>query len=223
MADAEIVELLLQDPKIKRTQTVGIVPSDDRTQGFIGPSGTIYVSLDGHEDTAREIGLTVYDLLSAGFVRFEPGFGGRSEMNIHYHNFGNLSSAQRSIISEMLAPYDEARFTTYDSGSDEIQRALFTQAGKNVVLSQDQPLENPSSPESIARSLEKADRDHTAWLKAYRDKTKALPEGTNIGGWVKETVAGDVFWRKGRRYVVDVVVEAGSKKTDEVLAKFQAA
>jgi hypothetical protein len=89
--------------------------------------------------------------------------------------------------------------------------------GRNFRFGQE--LENPSSPESIAKSLEKAEKDHAAWLKSYRDRTSILPDGTTIGGWIKETIAGDVFWRKGRRYVVDVVVEIGAKKTDKVLAE----
>lgn len=81
--------------------------------------------------------------------------------------------------------------------------------------------EHENLAESIARSLEQAQRDHAAHLRRFREAVAALPEGTTIRRWRKVTIAGDVFWTKtvrGReRHVVDVLVEVGQPAIEKAL------
>ena len=73
--------------------------------------------------------------------------------------------------------------------------------------------------ETIAESLAKAARDTEDHRKAYRAATSKLLDGTEISGWEKTTVCGDVFWLKGRRFTLDIIVEAGAKKVDAALGQ----
>ena len=67
----------------------------------------------------------------------------------------------------------------------------------------------------IARSLEQASISQAE----HRRRTQAVfdryPDGTTVEGWTKQTVAGDAFWIKGNRVVVDPTVEIGAKKASE--------
>jgi N12 class adenine-specific DNA methylase len=74
--------------------------------------------------------------------------------------------------------------------------------------------------ESVAESIAKAQAQVDARRAKYRDATAKLPDGTEIAGWKKETIDGDVFWTKnGQKGTTDVLVEAGQKAVDEALAQ----
>ena len=87
------------------------------------------------------------------------------------------------------------------------------------------PATAPATSEQmgVAASLAKAERDTNDRKAKYRAETSLLPDGTRIGKWEKQTIAGDVFWINGKRQTIDVLVEAGQKATDEALAKNAAA
>jgi hypothetical protein len=78
------------------------------------------------------------------------------------------------------------------------------------------PEESPLLPEekhqSIAESgaaAEKSVREHDIKMKSLAD---TFPDGTKVGGWTKITVAGDVFWQKGKKTVTWLHKEIGSQK-----------
>lgn len=77
----------------------------------------------------------------------------------------------------------------------------------------------PSESESVAESLKKAGDEVEARQAKYRGLTAALPDGTNISGWVKKTLGNDVVWMKGNRGTANVLVEAGRKAVDAALTK----
>jgi hypothetical protein len=79
-------------------------------------------------------------------------------------------------------------------------------------------VENPSTPSSIIKSLNMAAKLHADHLKVWRNITSKFPDGTNIKGWEKVTIDGDIFWVKGgKKGVVDLVVEVGQKAIEKVL------
>ena len=81
-------------------------------------------------------------------------------------------------------------------------------------------LANLSSADSIAKSFAYAAK-YTADRTAYFQKlTSQLPEGTNIAGWTKQTLVGDVFWNKGKRWETHLLREVGLPKLQAALKKF---
>ena len=78
--------------------------------------------------------------------------------------------------------------------------------------------------EGIAKSLEEAWANTEERLQRYREVTAELPDGTNVAGWVKTTIAGDVFWikpassRKRERQTFDLLEEVGQVAVDRALA-----
>jgi DNA topoisomerase IB len=73
--------------------------------------------------------------------------------------------------------------------------------------------DNPSDPENIAASLRVAGEAHAARQKRIEGKLAALPEGHKIGKWSKQTIAGDVFWTNGKKFLAgrQLLEEVGSE------------
>ena len=78
--------------------------------------------------------------------------------------------------------------------------------------------------EGIAKSLEEAWASTEERRRRYREAAAELPDGTDIAGWVKTTIAGDVFWikpasgRRRERQTFDLLEEAGHAAVDRALA-----
>jgi DNA topoisomerase IB len=72
---------------------------------------------------------------------------------------------------------------------------------------------DPSSPKRILESLHEAGKAHVARQARIEGKLATLPEGHKIGKWSKQTVAGDVFWTNGKKYLSgrQLLEEVGSE------------
>lgn len=70
----------------------------------------------------------------------------------------------------------------------------------------------------IVKSLNEAKSEVDEIYNNYKRQTSMLPDGTNICGWVKHTLAGDVMWIKNGKGVSSVTVEVGSKKINKFLS-----
>jgi len=77
-----------------------------------------------------------------------------------------------------------------------------------------------SEPESIAASLDQATQETIEHARRCVAIMNQLPEGTTIHSgrktWTKTTVAGDIFWTDGKRWVSNVVMEVGAKIASQI-------
>lgn len=107
---------------------------------------------------------------------------------------------------------------------DPEDQAFFTAQGfqlKNTVKeSFDDDFDNLSSGDSIAASLSQAAKATDQHNQRQLAIMNQLPDGTTIKSgrkiWTKITLAGDVFWTDGKKYVANVVMEVGSEAASEV-------
>ena len=92
-------------------------------------------------------------------------------------------------------------------------------AGKKEKLP-DPSKEIPSTPnskpkkgqdESIVETFARVGQEHGARKEDFRRRFAGFPDGTTIGGWTKLTVAGDIFWRKGKRVTSYLLEEIGTE------------
>lgn len=78
------------------------------------------------------------------------------------------------------------------------------------------------SVESVAESLNKAEKTTSDRDTLYREAAAKLPEGAFIGKWRKQTIGGDVFWvkRKNKKQsftISNILPEVGRKAINDAL------
>lgn len=89
--------------------------------------------------------------------------------------------------------------------------------GKAVALpamAKPEPEHQSKTPSQTLAEVDKQQRERDVALKAKAD---TLPDGTQIDGWKKATIAGDVFWQKGNKNVTFIHKEVGQKKLEDAL------
>jgi len=79
------------------------------------------------------------------------------------------------------------------------------------------PAASPAQAATIQESFARAEEETQRHLSAFRELLIRVPNGTVIAGWKKATIAGDVFWEKGNKSVVNLVGEVGGKAVASAL------